>query len=265
MWYAGVAPHGLFRSRDGGESWEGVKGFNEHPQRATWMGSPENSPPGTPNTHSIIVDPRDPKHLYMGFSSAGIFESTDEGANWKPLNKGVAADFLPVKDPEFGHDPHCVRLSPANPDRLYHQNHCGIYRLDRPGDRWTRIGTKMPKQIGDIGFPMTLHPRNADVAWVFPMDGTTVWPRTSPGGKPAVYVTRDGGTSWKRQDKGLPREQAWWTVKRQCMSIDREDPCGLYFGTTQGEVWQSRDEGASWALIKRDLPHIYSVEVGYRR
>ena len=143
------------------------------------------------------------------------------------------------------HDPHCVRLCPSNPDRLYQQNHCGIYRLDRPGDTWQRIGGKMPKRVGDIGFPMVVHPRDDDVAWVFPMDGTSVWPRTSPQGRPAAYVTRNAGKTWQRQDAGLPADQAWWTVKRQAMTADADDPVGLYFGTTSGELWASRDEGAA--------------------
>ncbi len=262
QWYAGCSPHSLWRSDDAGETWTGVDGFNKHPRRDEWRGDPNNNPPDNPNTHSIIVDPRDPRHLYMGFSTAGIFESTDEGASWKALCKGVAADFLPVKDPEFGHDPHCIRICPSNPDRLYHQNHCGIYRIDRPADTWTRIGDNMPKAIGDIGFPMVVHPRSADVAWVFPMDGSSVWPRTSVGGKPAAYVTRDAGKSWKRLDKGFPKVNAWWTVKRQAMCHDGGDPLGLCVGTTQGEIWRSRDEGKSWALLARDLPHIYSVECG---
>jgi photosystem II stability/assembly factor-like uncharacterized protein len=263
-WYAGTAPHAIFRSTDHGVTWEGVKGFNEHPERVKWKGPPENSPPDDPNTHSILIDPRDPDHLYAGFSSGGIFESTDGGADWKPLNKGVAADFIPEKDPVYGHDPHCVRICPGRPDRLYQQNHCGIYRIDRPSDAWTRIGRAMPKEIGDIGFPMVLHPRDPDAAWVFPMDGSEAWPRVSPGGRPAAYVTRDSGKSWKRQDRGFPRKEAWWTVKRQAFTADLGDPVGLYFGTTSGAIWSSLDEGARWKPLAEHLPSITSVETGRR-
>lgn len=119
----------------------------------------------------------------------------------------------------------------------------------------------MPKDVGDIGFPIAAHPRDPDSAWVFPMDGTSVWPRTSPGGKPAVFGTRDAGVSWQRLDSGLPIGQAWWTVKRQCLAADAHDTVGLYFGTTSGEVWASADEGARWARIAEHLPHIYSVTV----
>jgi len=261
VWYAGTSPQGLFRSEDGGETWEGVRGFNEHPQRPLWAGGEQEAPPDGARLHSILIDPRDPNHMYFGMSAGGVFESTDKGANWKPLNKGCAADFIPTPDPEFGHDPHCVRLHPLKPDWLYQQNHCGIYRMERAESRWTRIGDNMPREVGDIGFPIVLHPRDPNTAWVFPMDGTTVWPRTRPGGKPAAYVTRDAGQSWTRQDRGLPPSQAWFTVFRQAMTSDSRDPVGLYFGTTSGEIWASRDEGESWTCHARHLPQVYSIEV----
>ncbi|MBI3269471.1 MAG: glycosyl hydrolase [Planctomycetes bacterium] len=264
VWYAGTSPQGLFRSDDGGVTWTGVKGFNEHAMRAKWIGGMGAGTPDGPKMHSILIDPRDPNHMYIGMSGGGSFESTDAGGDWKPMNKGVAADFLPEKDPEYGHDPHQMQLHPLRPDRLYQQNHCGIYRLDRPSDTWERIGRNMPKKVGDIGFAICLHPRDPDTVWVFPMDGTTVWPRTSPDGKPSVYRTTNGGKTWKRQDKGLPASQAWFTVKRQAFVLDQEDPVGLYFGTTSGEVWASRDEGASWRSIAAHLPHVYSVSVAER-
>ena len=158
------------------------------------------------------------------------------------------------------HDPHCLAICPSNPDRLYQQNHCGIYRIDRPSDTWVRVGRNMPKRVGDIGFPMVVHPRNADTAWVFPMDGTSVWPRTSPDGKPSCYVTRNGGKTWKRLDSGMPASQAWWTVKRQSMAADACAPVGLYFGTTSGEVWMSGNEGEKWRRVAQHLPEIYAVE-----
>jgi photosystem II stability/assembly factor-like uncharacterized protein len=158
------------------------------------------------------------------------------------------------------HDANHIAMHPRNPDRLYQQNHCGIYRIDRPARRWARIGQAMPKKIGDIGFPIVLHPADPDRAWVFPMDGTTVWPRTSVGGKPAVYVTRDAGKTWQRLDRGLPRAQGWFTVLRQAMCADGDGKrLGLYFGTTGGDVWASSNEGESWRCIARHLPQVYSV------
>jgi hypothetical protein len=174
----------------------------------------------------------------------------------------VKADFLPDPNAEFGHDPHCVRFAKSNPDRIWQQNHCGIFRLDRPGDEWVDVSAAMPKSVGAVGFPIVTHPRDPDTAWVFPMDGTDVWPRVSPGGRPAAYRTLDAGKTWRRQDQGLPEAQAWWTVKRQAMTRDDRDPVGLYVGTTSGELWASRDEGRTWRCIARHLPHIYAVEAG---
>ena len=166
-----------------------------------------------------------------------------------------------MPDPVFGQDPHCMVMSPADPDRLYQQNHCGIYRLDRPGEKWERIGLKLPKAIGDIGFAVVAHPRDADTLWVFPMDGTEVWPRTSPGGKPAVFRSKNGGRSWARLANGFPTEQGWFTVFRQAMACDTRDPAGLYLGTTNGEIWASRDEGESWRRAVAHLPRILALEV----
>ena len=264
-WYAGTSPQGLFRSEDGGVTWTPLPSVNDDPKFRAWMGTVQDGTPDGPKLHSVIVDPRDPQHLVFGMSGGGVHESRDGGGSWSPLVQGmeVVEGFNPA-DISF-HDPHCVRLCPTNPDRLYQQNHCGIYRLDRSGDAsgdtWQRIGRKMPKRVGDIGFPVVVHPRDPDTAWVFPMDGTTVWPRTSPQGRPAAYVTRNGGRTWQRQDQGLPEAQAWWTLKRQAMTVDTQAVPALYLGTTSGELWIGRDEGARWANIARHLPEIYAVEV----
>jgi photosystem II stability/assembly factor-like uncharacterized protein len=260
VWYAGSSPQGLFRSEDGGVSWTPVAGFNEHPMFAKWTGGEQDGTPDGPKLHSILVDPRDAKHMYLGMSSGGVFETTDRGATWNPINRGCVVDYLPDANAEFGHDPHCVRLHPDSPDLLYQQNHGGIFRMERAAGTWTRIGGSIPRIVGDVGFPLVLHPRDPQTLWVFPMDGTTVWPRTSPGGKPAAYVSRNGGRTWKRLDAGLPKAQAWFTVKRQAMAADRLDPVGLYFGTTSGDIWASRNEGAKWTNLFRHLPHVYSVE-----
>lgn len=266
VWYAGTSPQGLFRSEDGGVTWKPFSTINDDPQYREWMGTAQDGTPDGPKMHSIIVDPRDPKHLYLGMSGGGVHETLDGGTTWKVMIKGMDVvegfGFDPAQ-PTF-HDPHCLRMCPGNPDRIYQQNHCGIYRIDRPSDTWQRIGNSMPKKTGDIGFPMVVHPRDADTAWVFPMDGTSVWPRTSPDGKPAVYGTRNAGKTWQRMDGGLPKSQAWWTVKRQAMTADAADTVGLYFGTTSGELWISRDEGKRWACIAQHLPEIYAVETASR-
>lgn len=260
-WYAGTSPQGLFRSDDGGDTWEPFSYINEDPQYREWMGSEQDGTPDGPKLHSIIVDPRDPKHLYFAMSGGGIHESTDAGRSFTPLINGMAVvEGFEPSNIAF-HDPHCVRMCPSNPDRLYQQNHCGIYRMDRPDKDWLRIGDNMPRRIGDIGFPMVVHPRDDNVAWVFPMDGTSVWPRTSLHGKPAAYVTRNGGKRWQRLDNGLPDQQAWWTVKRQAMCADSLDPIGIFVGNTAGELWMCRDSGEQkWKCIARHLPEIYAVE-----
>jgi len=260
VWYAGTSPQGLFRSEDGGDTWAPSSCINDDPQYRQWMGTEKDGTPDGPKLHSIIVDPRDAKHLYFAMSGGGVHESRDGGRTFSTLVDGmeVVEGFDPAE--VTFHDPHCVRLCPGNPDRLYQQNHCGIYRLDRPAERWIRIGRTMPPEVGDIGFPMVVHPRDPDTAWVFPMDGTQVWPRTCPGGLPAVYATNDGGASWQRRDVGLPVNQAWWTVKRQAMTADAQDNVGLYFGTTSGELWMGRDEGRLWDCLARHLPEIYAVE-----
>jgi hypothetical protein len=268
-WYAGTSPQGLFRSEDGGVSWAPLPSVNDSAQFREWMGSVQDGTPDGPKLHSIMVDPRDAAHLYFAMSGGGVHESRDAGKSWTTLIQGMeVVGGFDANSVTF-HDPHCMRLCPANPDRLYQQNHCGIYRMDRiheaskdrSGDIWQRIGRKMPKRVGDIGFPMVVHPRDPDTAWVFPMDGTDVWPRTSPDGRPAAYVTRNAGKTWQRLDNGLPESQAWWTLKRQAMTVDAQAKPALYLGTTSGELWMGRDEGERWVNIARHLPEIYAVEV----
>ncbi len=261
IWYAGTSPQGLFRSNDGGVTWQAFSIINDDLTYREWMGTVQDGTPDGPKLHSIIVDPRNAKHMLFAMSGGGVHETKDGGKTWKVIIDGmeVVQGFnLDPKVPTF-HDPHCVRICPSNPDRLYQQNHCGIYRRDGTGG-WDRIGRSMPKTVGDIGFPLVVHPRNDQTVWVLPMDGTTVWPRTSPGGKPSVYTTKNAGKTWQRLDAGFPRSQAWWTVKRQAMCGDVRDPVGLYFGTTSGELWMSRDEGRKWSRIAQHLPEIYAVE-----
>jgi len=266
VWYAGSSPIGLFKSTDDGVTWDGVPGFNDNPALAKWC---YNFAPGTPDgpkCHSVQVDPLNANRLLVGLSGGGLFLSEDLGKSWNPANKGVAMDFSPPKEDgteyEYGHDPHDAVIHPANPRRWYHQNHCGIYRLDwqdgAKEQRWTRIGKNMPKDVGDIGFPMTCHPRNDKTIWVVPMDGGTVWPRTSVEGRPAVFRSRDAGETWQRLDKGLP-SRAWQTVLRQAMTHNGGASLELVFGTTSGEVYGSSDEGDSWKTLATGLPKIMSI------
>ncbi len=260
-WWAGTSPHGLFKSQDGGNTWAPVASVNDDATFRAWMGTAQDGTPDGPKLHSIVLDPRDPMHLCFGMLGGGVHESHDGGLHWAPMIDGLeVVEGFDAANISF-HDPHCLRRCPTRQDRLYQQNHCGIYRRDGPGEPWRRIGRMMPADVGDIGFPWVVHPGDPDTAWVLPMDGTTVWPRTSPQGRPTAYVTRDAGAHWQRLDQGLPASEAWWTVKRQAMTVDALPRPALYLGTTSGELWIGHDEGAHWAPLARHLPEVCAVEV----
>lgn len=261
VWYIGTSPQGLFRSEDDGATWEPVNGFNQHPQFKTWWNPPDEGPPDGPTLHSISIDPRDVNHMYLCLSGGGVFESFDKGNDWHPLNKGLVSEFLPVPDAEVGHDPHRIVMNPLNPDRFYMQNHFGVYRMDRNEGCWVNIGKTLPKPYSDHSYPIVTHPRDPDTVWLFPLDGTFPLGRVSPNGKPATFVSHNGGKTWKKQNKGFPKRDGWFSLKRQAMNPDLHDPVGVYLGTTGGEVWASRNEGESWARLLTSLPEIYSVRV----
>ena len=261
VWYAGTSPQGLFRSEDSGDTWESVEGFNNNSMWKKWTADSPDGYPKVPKLHSILIDPMDKDHMYLGMSYGGIFETTDQGKTWEPLNGGLKADYL-KGTPKFGHDPHSVVFHPFKPERLYQQNHCGIYRLDRPKKKWVRIGDNMPADIGDVGFPIAVHPSDPNIIWVFPIDGNEAWSRVSPEGQPALYCSQDGGDTWFRQDIGLPMRNAWFTVLRQGLATDCLGEAGLYFGTTSGSLWMSDNEGNSWRQIAVHLPRILAVETG---
>ena len=204
-WYAGTSPQGLFRSDDGGVTWEPFSSINDDPQYRKWMGTVQDGTPDGPKLHSILVDPRDPAHLYFAMSSGGVHESLDRGKTWAPLVAGMeVVEGFDAADLTF-HDPHCVRLCPTTPTASTSRTTAASTGSTGRRASGCASGRSMPKRVGDVGFPMVVHPRDADTAWVLPMDGTTVWPRTSPGGKPSVYVTRNAGRTWQRLDAGCPR------------------------------------------------------------
>jgi photosystem II stability/assembly factor-like uncharacterized protein len=250
--WLGAAPGALFRSDDGGSSWKPVEAILAHPTRERWF-------PGAGGMccHSIQLDPEGHDRLYVGISAAGVFRSEDGGSSWTPANEGTAADFLPDPHPEVGQCVHKLLLHPARPERLWQQNHCGVYRSDERGEHWERLdGNGLPS---DFGFALALHPREPDTAWVASM--TSAEQRVVASGRLGVYRTTDGGASWKLTAGGLP-ERAWTVVLREGMASDPRDPVGVYLGTQSGSVFASADEGESWREIASQLPPVLSVEVG---
>ncbi len=249
--YAGVEPAGLFESTDGGSSWRHIAGLRDHSSRPHWM-------PGGAGLilHSLVAHPQDEKKLWVGISSVGVFYSDDGGARWEPRNRGTRNDYMPDKYPEYGQCVHCLVLAPGMADRLYQQNHCGMYRSEDGGRNWQSIEAGLPSSFG---FPAAVHPRDPDTLFLLPLNGDIAG-RYVPDAKAAVWRTRDAGASWQALREGLPQRDAYMTVLRQAMATDRLGPAGVYFGTSGGALLASADEGESWTCLAHHLPSISSVE-----
>ena len=256
--YAGVEPAGLFVSRDGGDTWKGVDGLNARGDRKEWM-------PGGGGLclHTILPYPGEPRRMVVAASAVGIFGTNDAGAKWRLLNGGINAPWLPQKRTEedvIGTCPHKLVRDAKDPAWLYMQNHGGVYKRRRGDDKWTPIMKGLP---GPFGFPMAAHPHEKGVVYTVPLVADTN--RVTPEGAMAVYRTKDAGKSWSRLAKGLPQKNAWHTILREGLATDANDKPGVYVGTTTGELYASRDEGASWAALHETLPPILSVSTAIAR
>ena len=253
--YCGVEPAALFESRDAGESWSPVDGLLSHPHRPQWM-------PGGGGLclHTIVVDPADPRRMGVAISTGGFYRTEDGGQSWRARNVGVRAQFLPDKYPEFGQCVHKVVHHPSRPERLFLQNHWGLYRSDDWGDTWHDIANGVPS---DFGFAMEVHPQEPDTVYIVPLESDEF--RVVPEARLRVYRTRDAGESWQPLGDGLPQQDAYETVLRDAMASDGGDPAGIYFGTRGGKVFGSADAGDTWMEIAAALPPVVCVKAAVVR
>lgn len=248
--WCGVDPGALFRTDDGGKNWYEVEGLNKHATRDKW--SPGG---GGMMVHHILPDPTRPERIYVGISVAGCFRSDDDGKTWQPLNRGVRADFQPKKFPEVGQCVHTMVVSLSNPDWLFQQNHCGVYRTTNAAAKWTDISRGLPSRFG---FPIVIHPHEPQTIYVVPEISPEH--RYVCDGRLGIYRSRDGGRTWKLLRKGLPQKNVYTQVLRHAMATDTCDDPGVYVGTTSGEIFYSRDSGNSWELLHAHLSSVLSVE-----
>jgi photosystem II stability/assembly factor-like uncharacterized protein len=249
--FAGVEDAALFCSKDGGENWHELSALRGHGTGPKWQPGA-----GGMGLHTIILDPTNPKRIYIAISAAGAFRTDDGGATWKPINKGLYSKYIPDPNAEVGHCVHHVAINPSRPDVLFMQKHWDVMRSDDAGDNWRKISGNLPT---DFGFPIDVHAHEPETVYVVPI--TSDAEHYPPEGKLRVYRSRTGGDDWEPLTNGLPQEHCYVNVLRDAMAVDSLDSCGIYFGTTGGQVYASADSGDSWAPIVRDLPAVLSVEV----
>jgi photosystem II stability/assembly factor-like uncharacterized protein len=248
--YCGVMPAALFESKDAGATWSLVEGLYDHPHRQKWT-------PGFGGLclHSILPDPSHSGRIFVAISTGGVYRTDDGGETWRTSHTGVRAQFLPDKYPEFGQCVHKIVRHPARPERIFLQNHWGLYRTDDAGDSWKDIANGVPS---DFGFAMEVDPHDPETVYIVPLDSDEF--RCSAEGALRVYRTRNGGESWEPLTNGLPQEKAYETVLRDALVADPLSPTGLYFGTRSGKIYGSSDAGENWHLIKGDMPPVVCVK-----
>ncbi len=249
--FAGVEDAALFRSTDGGQSWNELSGLRTHPSGKGWH-------PGAGGLclHTIVLDEADPARIFVAISAAGAFRSTDGGASWQPVNRGLYSDFMPEPEGETGHCVHRLAMHPSRPDTLFMQNHRNVMRSDDGGDSWHKVSGNLPT---DFGFPVCVHAHEPETIYVVPLKGDSE--HYPDEGRLRVYRSRSGGNEWEPLSSGLPQRDCYVNVLRDAMAVDTLDDCGVYFGTSGGQVYVSPDGGDHWTAIVENLPPVMSVEV----
>jgi photosystem II stability/assembly factor-like uncharacterized protein len=249
--YAGVEDAALFRSTDGGQTWQELPGLRGHGSGSSWQ-------PGAGGMclHTIVLDPSDPERIFIAISAAGCFRSDDSGATWRPINRGLHSEGIPDPHAEVGHCVHRIAMHRSRPGVLFMQKHWDVMRSNDGGESWQDVSGNLPS---DFGFPIDVHAHEPDTIYVVPIKSDSE--HYPPDGKLRVYRSRTGGNEWEALTKGLPQSNCYVNVLRDAMAVDSLDACGIYFGTTGGQVYASADAGDSWTPIVRDLPAVLSVEV----
>jgi photosystem II stability/assembly factor-like uncharacterized protein len=249
--YAGVEDAAMFRSADGGKSWQELAGLRHHSTGNRWQPGA-----GGMGLHTILLDPSDPKRIFIAISAAGAFRTDDAGESWKPINQGLVSKYIPDPNAEVGHCVHRIAQHRARPNTLFMQKHWDVMRTDNAGDSWQKISGDLPT---DFGFVIDVHAHEPETVYVVPIKSDSE--HFPLDGKLQVYRSKVGGNEWEPLTKGLPQQDCYVDVLREAMAVDSLDSCGVYFGTTGGQVYASADAGDSWSAIVRDLPAVLSVEV----
>jgi photosystem II stability/assembly factor-like uncharacterized protein len=249
--YAGVEDAALFKSTDGGKSWAELAGLREHGTGPKWQ-------PGAGGMclHTVVLDQQNPDRIFIAISAAGAFRTEDGGKTWQPINKGLRSEYIPDPDAEVGHCVHRIAMHPSRPQTLFMQKHWDVMRTDDGGNNWHEVSGNLPT---DFGFVIDVHAHEPETIYVVPIKSDSE--HYPPDGKLRVYRSRTGGNEWEALTRGLPQENCYVNVLRDAMAVDALDDCGVYFGTTGGQVYASADAGDTWTAIARDLPAVLSVEV----